>query len=398
MTAVPLVPALTLARVFGPGVVYVPRRSPNLPGWSPPAPGQIDFVTGLQLGLAGGMPYVASTATVTPRVRALLAEAGLPVNAKLHTYSGTGDYLPLLDRLRGQGYRLAIQRVHPVSEVPAHATIPSPGLLSELNDKATLDALVPHGLAPARRTIAVRELPGASALLGNGRPVVLKASTFRPCGGGHGVWICHTEAHIEAARQRLAGEERVVVEEFLPIDASICVHGVVYPDGRCEIVGSAEEIVSDGRWRGNWHDARGDMVPDEVLAQVRAIMRNGADRGYRGIIGIDVARLENGTWRVLDLNFRVNGSTAGAWLRASITTSRGVPVMQGRGWSCPAGFDRLFDVVAEAVRRGTFVPLGLYDPDAGSTGGLARVAGLLLGESREAIEEENRRLTSEGLA
>jgi hypothetical protein len=43
------------------------------------------------------------------------------------------------------------------------------------------------------------------------------------------------------------------------------------------------------------------------------------------------------------------------------------------------------------------LPLGFYDPGAGDMGGLARVSGLLLGESREAVEAENGRLLGEGL-
>ena len=75
-------------------------------------------------------------------------------------------------------------------------------------------------------------------------------------------------------------------------------------------------------------------------------------------------------------------------------TGRGL----GRGWSCAGGFDRLCRVVQNAVKRGSLLPLGFYDPEAGDMGGLARVSGLLLGESREAVQEESRRLSSEGLS
>jgi hypothetical protein len=234
-------------------------------------------------------------------------------------------------------------------------------------------------------------------LLAEGAPVVLKASTDKPSGGGHGVWICRTSEEVDAARTALAGEERVVIEEFLDIDRTVCIHGVVYSDGSTALLGAAEEIVRNGRWLGNWHDVQADDVPKPVRAQVHDIIAKAAAAGYCGIAGIDVARLSDGTWRVLDLNFRVNGSTAGAWLRASIEATRGSRVMQGRGWACRAGFEALVRLVGDAVRRGTLVPFGLYDPAACDAGGLARVAGLVLGESREAIAEETRRLAGEGL-
>ncbi|HKP30455.1 MAG TPA: hypothetical protein VJU15_13670 [Gemmatimonadales bacterium] len=391
-------PVTTLADVFGPRVAYVPRRSPNLPGWSPPLPGQVDFLTGLQVGLAGGMAYVVCAATVTPPAVALRSEAGLPVDAELHTYRSVAEYLPLLTRLMDKGYVLANQRAHPEAEIPPHGAHTSPSLIAELNDKGNLDALVPAALVPFRRTLPVADLPEASALLADGRPIVLKAATHKPSGGGHGVWICRTPSEVAAARGLLAGDERVVVEEFLHIDTTVCVHGVVYPDGRSVLIGSAEEIVREGRWLGNWYDAQGDAVPAKIRAVVLGIMTDAAARGYRGITGVDVARLRDGTWRILDLNFRVNGSTSGVWLREPIRKERGAAVMLGRGWSCKGGFERLCGVVRSAVRRGSLLPLGFYDPDAGDMGGLARVSGLLLGESREALEEESQRLIREGLS
>src|SRR5262245_22575529 len=182
----PLRPVTTLAQVFGPGVAYVPRRSPNLMGWSPPLPGQVDFLTGLQVGLAGGMAYVACAATVTPPAVALRAEAGLPVDADLHTYRTVAEYLPLLTRMMGKGFRLASQRVHPESEIPPQGSHTLPSLIGELNDKGNLADFVPQTLLPARRTLPVAALPEASSLLRGGRPIVLKAATRRPSGGGFG--------------------------------------------------------------------------------------------------------------------------------------------------------------------------------------------------------------------
>jgi hypothetical protein len=222
-----LAPAPTLAEVFGSGVAYLPRRSPNLFGWSPPGPGQVDFLTGLHVGLAGGAPYVACAATVTPPALELRAEAGLPAAAQLFTYRHVEEYLPLVSRLIAQGYRLAPQRVHRDDEIPPAASHVAPDLLRQFNDKGRMEELVPADWLPRRRTIPVADLPPASTL----------------------------------------------------------------------------------------------------LADVSAIVARGALLGYRGIVGIDVALLEEGSWLVLDLNFRVNGSTAGAWLRTTLERTRGARVL-----------------------------------------------------------------------
>jgi hypothetical protein len=231
----------------------------------------------------------------------------------------------------------------------------------------------------------------------HGRPVVLKAATELPNGGGHGVWICRTAEAVERARDALAAERRVVVEEFLHLVRSVCVHAVVYPDGSSAVIGVAEEVCRDGRWLGNWHDPLGDNVPPSVLDIVAGIVTSAAALGYRGIVGIDVALLEDGPPRVLDLNFRVNGSTAGAWLRASIGPARGMSTIRGRTWMGRHGFAAMLRVVRAAVDRGTLIPLSLYDPDACEMGGAARVGGLLLGKSRAEVQEEERRLAAEGL-
>jgi hypothetical protein len=287
--------------------------------------------------------------------------------------------------------------VHRDDEIPPAASHAAPDLLRRFNDKGRMEDLVPADWLPRRRTIPVAALPHAEGLLAEDQRVVLKAASERPSGGGHGVWICRTEAEIEAARQALTVEPRVVIEEFLDIAMSVCVHGVVYPDGSSELCGGAEEIVRDGHWLGNWHDAEGDQVPEAVLAAVSAIVARSALLGYRGIVGIDVALLEDGTWRILDLNFRVNGSTAGTWLRASLERTRGARVLKGRSWIGRHGFDAMVPAVRAAVRRGTLVPLGLYDPDACSMGGFARIGGLLLGASRDDVREEEARLLREGL-
>lgn len=393
-----LVPSLTLAETFGPGVAYVPRRSPNLQGWAPTAAGIMDYQTGNHLTTAGGIPYVASAGVVTPRSLALLADAGLPVEVDLHAYRSPAEYLDLLRRLSTRGLRLATQRPHLEEEVPPAASLVRPDLLRELNDKGRMADVVPSAWLPPRRLLEVSDLPSAEDLLEGGEPVVLKAATPLPSGGGHCVWICRTPADVEAARVALRHERLVVIEEFLRIRRTVCVHAVVLPDGTARVSGVAEEVCgADGRWLGNWLDPEGDAIPAEVTGVVLRIVRAAAARGYRGIAGVDVAFAEDGPPRVLDLNFRVNGSTAAAWLRASVERERGVASMRLRGWACERGFDELLRIARAAMGRAALVPLCLYDPAACAAGGLPRLLGILTGPSREAVREEERRLSAEGL-
>jgi len=70
--------------------------------------------------------------------------------------------------------------------------------------------------------------------------------------------------------------------------------------------------------------------------------------------------------------------------------------MRLRGWTASEP-SALFRVARAAIARGTLVPLGAYDPTACEVGGVARLHGLVLGQSREAVADEERRLASEGL-
>ena len=327
-------PAITLAELFGSRVVYVPRRSPSLHGWSPLAPGFVDFQTGHQLAVAGTIPYIACAGVATAEIMALYADAGLAIDAQLHLYRNPDDYLKLIGAFRAEGARLAIQRVHPATEVPDSVGVIPLSLQQDLNDKGRMADVVPAAWLPDRHVIDVKDLPSSSELLRGGRGVVIKAATRLPNGGGHCVWICRTAGDVERARVALAGERLAVVEEFLDLCRTVCLHAVARADGTVSVTGKAEEVCEGERYLGNWLDPHADDVPREVIAVVRHIVERAVRRGYRGIVGIDVGFPRDGSPRILDLNFRVNGSTAAVWLREGLRTrGRGGQSMRLRGWT-----------------------------------------------------------------
>lgn len=392
-----LAPEWTLARALGPGVVWVSRHSPSVKGFFPMEPGRSDFMSGHHLPLAGGAPVVACAGVTTPDALAFLRHAGVPTEAEVHAYRTVAEYLDVLRRLVSAGFRISSQRWHPESEIPASASLSPPSLSSDLNDKGRLAHWVPSGWFPPRRVMGVADLPPGAELLSEG-PVVLKVSTPVSCGGGYGVWICRAEADVERARAAMAGQPRVVVEKHLRIRRTVCVHSVIAPDGSVHLAGTAEEIVdAAGHWQGNWLDAEGDRVPASVLETVRKVLEKASAAGYRGMAGIDTAYPEDGPPLLLDLNFRINGSAAAAWFRASIARTRGARAIRCRNYSFDGGFRGLLDRLEPAVERGALIPLCLYDPAACEMGGLSRANVLLAGSSRESVSEEDGRLRASGL-
>ncbi|MFM8980305.1 MAG: ATP-grasp domain-containing protein [Planctomycetia bacterium] len=372
--------AATRAAPQGPEVAWLPPRSPRLMAWSPPAAGHVHGQTGGQLAVAGPLRYVVHAGCITAPTLELLAQAGLPVEAQLEAYDSDAGLLALLRRLCAAGLRLCAQRLMPEDELPARHALVAPGLLAWLNDKAALPALVPPAHLPRRRVLPVAALPDAARLLAGG-PVVLKASTHVPSGGGHAVWVVRTPAEVEAVRERLAGEPRVVLEELLPIARTLCVHATVDAQGATHLWGAAEEIVEGTAWRGNWMDAATDTLPAGVLEATRACVEAAARHGYRGVAGVDVALCRDGRPpQVLDLNFRTNGSTTLAWLAPALR-ARGHAALGMRVFAAPA-YARVHAAARAGLEAGEFLPLALYDPAVGAHGGLARLWGLVLGASR----------------
>jgi hypothetical protein len=390
--------APTLRDVLGEGVVYVPRPSPAMPGWTAPARAFLDYESGEQLTIAGGAPYVASTGVVTPVALEVLAEAGVAVDAEVHPYHSLAEHPAVLRKLMDRGLRLALQRVHPAAEAPAASCSVRPALLASLNDKASVSDLVPSEWLPARRVVRLDKLPPAEKVLGQG-PVVLKAAGAVPTGGGYGVWVVRTPEEFKDAREALSEERLVVVEEFLPIARSVCVHAVARPDGTVAPCGVTEEVVASAKWTGAWLDPAADDVPAPVVDTALGIVSTAAARGWRGIASVEVALLaDDRSPKVIDLNFRVNASTAAAWLRAAVERERGARAIRLRRFTVRgAVFTELVRLTREAVARGSLVPLCLFDPDASATSGVPRLTALVIGPSREAVEEEERRLSSDGL-
>jgi hypothetical protein len=351
-----------------------------------------------ELPVAGRTPLLCSAATVTEHSLELLAEAGLPIDATLvRRFADATEYADLLDELAHSSARLVIHHVHAPDELEAERYWIPRELLCRLNNKASLTDLVPADLVPERRLSRPDALPPAERLLAHG-PVVLKVATDQSTGGGLDVWVCHRADDVDAARIALRDAELVVIERHLDIRRNLCVQFAAAADGQVHFLGAAEQVSDPrGGYQGNWLE--GDLAaPAEMIAAGTAIMRQAAALGYRGFAGFDMATCGDGTTKVFDLNFRVNGSTAGLLLHADLARTRAAPVARYRVWHGNGDFAALLATARNAVRRGTLVPLATYDPAADSAAGARpALAGLLLGASRDEIRRHEAELAQSGL-
>lgn len=390
-------PALTLAAVFGAGSVYCPRPSFTVPGWVPQDPAVLDLVTGRDLTMAGETTAVCSDSVASPEGLRLLADAGLPVRARLLRFRGRDEYAAVLRDLQQSGARVVAQHVHDPAELaPTSCRIP-PSLSSFLNNKGNLARLVPPDLLAARLVFPTDALPGSVALLAHG-PVVLKVASDRPTAAGFDVWICREPEEVDVARPALDGAEHVVVEAFLDIRRNLCVHFVVEPRGSVRFLGIADQVCdARGRYLGNWIGAVGG-VPSAAASAGKKIAEPAAALGYRGFAGLDMAVCADGRLRVFDLNFRVNGSTVAVLLSEEIRRLRGMPVMRLRSFLAGADFGGMIAGAREAVARGILVPLATYQPaESGRPADPPRLLGLVPGKSRMDVRRHEEELERCGL-
>lgn len=207
--------------------------------------------------------------------------------------------------------------------------------------------------------------------------------------------ICRNDDDADRAVSSFASCCEVIVERYLAMASNLCLNMAVAANGRILCLGCAEQVSNaDGAYRGNWLV---EGPPDEtVLSLGRRIGEKAAALGYVGVFGADMCRTPGGRVLAFDLNFRINGSTAGLMVWESVR-GPGPCVARSRAWTCRTGFPYLLSVVRQLASRGDFLPLAVYNPDTREASGVTRVSGLLTGETREDVQEKERELTILGL-
>ena len=391
-----LEPALTLSDIFGQGV-YCPRVSPNACRWISGDPALLNSLTANQLTVAGRMPVVCSRGAVGIEGLRLLREAGCPEPGELHLFSDGEEHLAQLRALAGRGEKLVLLHAHRPDDVPAESWWIPRELLELLNNKANLESFVAAGHAPRRSVHSNDAL--SRAIEEVEVPVVLKAGTHETTGAGNDVRICLDRVDLARAVSEFRDCPTVVAEEFLAIDRNLCLNYAVMTDGSVRYLGSAEQVCEPGgSYRGNWIDAD-TRAPDVAVALGEDVAMRGAGLGYRGIVGVDVAVLDDDRALAFDLNFRTNGSTTALLLHESIVRETGSTVMRLRSWTGTRGYGALLDAAYAGLEQGYFMPLASYDPFAdGIPSAAPRLGGVLLGASRDEVREREAQFAALGLS
>lgn len=392
--ALPLLkPALRLSDIFPATHTFNPREPyGGNPFVAEDAPAS-DALTGGQLSLTGDLRVLCHCGVATEGVLGLVSRAGFDYEGRRNLYSGEDTYLSLL--AESKPGTVIFQHAHPPEMAdPGLSCIPY-STLTALNDKSSLAALAPVSATPRRQIMRTSGPAAARRWAALPVPVVLKVPSHHSLGSGEGVRICRDKASLRNAVDAFARARAVIAEEFIEITENWCVQFACLPGGFVQYLGTAEQIVDqNGRYMGNWISA--PDPPRAVIDLAGEIATRGTARGYLGIAGFDVVAAADGRILVLDLNFRVNGSTAGLLYRESLHDIHGPVEIMFRILRDSRGWEHACEAVADDICAGRILPFAGYHPPPGSEAA-ARISVLATGPTRRDVTSTIASLRQRGL-
>lgn len=394
----PIIPKSTLFDLCGPGYAFNSRAPENAADWVPHDPAAADAKTGNQLLIAGRMPVLCSAGSATDAGLQLLREAGFDIAATPVTYRDPDERYEQLVRFAADGIIVIDQHVQPDASRRPGPTWVDASLLSWLNNKGNLAELVPVFCLPERVLCDPAQVD-ADTLRAQALPLLVKVASDETSGGGVSVRLCRSAADVARALATFSGCESIVIEGYIPMARNFCVNYAVAADGGVSYIGTTEQRVNaQCGYLGNWLGP--DVAPPVALVDAgRGIIASAARLGYRGFAGMDAALTADGAFYIYDLNFRFNGSTTPLLIHAAVAQRSGLPCAQYHIWQYAGAFGEMLAALRTFMREGRFVPFGTFDPAAMDyADSRPCVAALLLGESRDAITADERRLAAAGFS
>jgi L-aspartate-L-methionine ligase len=377
---------LAMSDIWPQDAVIVVRPSDDSLDWLPQDPAWGDRASVTSLSFAGALPIVCHEAGVRPEALQLLQDCGLRLPTEVIPYRDPAHMACIVAGQIRAGRRIGVSYSSRRLLAPVEAYVNDPETVADLNDKANLADFLPAEAVPQRQVLAGDELPRVLHESNGHLPLVLKASSRLGSGGGYDVAICRSPGDLESARHKLAGAERVVVEAFYEFATTWCLHFAIRDSG-VAYCGAAEQICDEGGiYHGNWCERTVAPAP-AAIDFGRHAAKAGWSRGYRGFMGVDAGRTEEGPWLAFDLNFRNNGSTGQVLLSDSVAKEWGAACTRlCRGVRFNGTFAGMLDQLWCFHMRRRLIPLLTYDTEQLDTAESRPVCGVLLtGKDRAAV-------------
>jgi len=332
------------------------------------------------LCVAKDLPVLCGHLAASKMALDLLDFAGWELPEDLWIFRDTEELLARIRSEAAGGRQVVTNFPLPEASVPAAAHLVHPRLRAMLNDKGNLENLVSENLHPSRRLVEADWLLKQPSVC-RGKAVKIAAAE---AGGGQGVLLPPDSSEPELVTAMLQGATMAILEEFLPFTSTRCFNYLIDGEGDVRFLGAPEQFLMDCRYLGNWFKAE-DFPSSEAVAAGADICRKAAALGYRGAAGFDAGFLRDGSFRFVDLNFRMNGSTAPLMLAVDLLNRSGAPVALRSGFRGRTRTSLLYSNLRRLIEETRFFPLSvvLSDSDAPETDFL--VSGFLTGRDQAGI-------------
>jgi len=387
-------PKFTLFDLCGPGCVFNSKVPDNAASWSFPDRSVADAVTGNQLAVLGEVTVLCSAGVANHAGLELLREIGFDINSEIIAYTDDTDRINCMKSLAERGFIFIDQHVQPDARRRPGRTWVESSVLSFLNNKGNLHHVVPAPYLPLRERCESSLLSRHARRRGH-LPVVIKAVTDFSCGSGIGIRICAKDEDIDLAQAYFSECDNVIIEDYLSMEKNLCVNYAVFPEGRIEYIGAAQQILkSDSEYLGNWLEPDVN-VPVQLVETGLHVMAKAWHMGYRGFAGFDAAVFEGGSFYIYDLNFRFNGSTAPLLLYDALVEYTQLSVAKYAVWKYTGRFSQMITALERALERFQFVPISIYDP-GDNKDARPQVRAMLFGASREEVAEKEKDIAALG--
>ncbi|MBT2686839.1 ATP-grasp domain-containing protein [Bacillus sp. ISL-47] len=375
-------PKMTLYDIFGPGFILNPRASYHNMYWLPDLISQ-HSATGGPMPVAGKLPLLCHHDVTSQAGTSILKDAGLDLAPNRIYYSDKQNYYEVLDSLESAKEKIIFNCPHLPEEFDYNRYWIDPELIFFLNNKKSLGELVPKENLARREILAINDFLKNQFSLN--LPFVVKAATNEPSGGGNNVVICKDEEKLQYAKELLKSCEFVIIEEYIPINANYCVQFAKTYQGELAYLGGSEQIIQDGvKYKGNWFE-RDHQPPKEVTELGKVIMEKAVSLGYWGVAGFDIVVGKDNRIMALDLNFRLNGSTAALLLSENVMKSLNVSTLKVRSFRTVISFTKLETFTRNLINQQKLVPLTIYKPEHPRQNNPIVLRCLLAGNSKNEI-------------
>lgn len=340
------------------------------------------------LCIADDLPALCGHLAASSLALDLLNEAGWELPERLLVFRNTEELLSLILSETSQGRRVVTSFPLPGASIPAEAHLVNPQLRAMLNDKRNLEMFVPEDQRPIRRRMEAAEILRDPAIC---RGAVLKIAAPES-GGGRGILLPPDSEDPEIISDLLQGVDAAILEEFLPFTSTRCFNYLIDGEGDVRFLGAPEQFLLDCLYLGNWF--RADDTPDPAAIAAGAdICRRAAALGYRGAAGFDAGFLSDGSFRFVDLNFRMNGSTAPLLLVKDLLHRSGAPVALRSGFRGKTSPKVLSSVLRQLISEARFFPLAIVMSDVHAPETNFLVSGFLPGPDQAGIMASTMEIT-----